>query len=63
MPGSVLENVLGGVLGSIFRVCLGAYIKQAGSVPSSAIGSILESMSGSVLENVLGGVLGSVLRV
>jgi len=31
-------------------------------VPSSAIGSVLESMSGSVLENVLGGVLGSVLR-
>jgi hypothetical protein len=32
-------------------------------VPSSAIGSILESMPGSVLENVLGGVLGSVLGV
>jgi len=28
-------------------------------VPSSAIGSVLESMPGSVLENVLGGVLGA----
>jgi len=32
-------------------------------MPSSAIGSVLESMPGSVLENVLGGVLGSVLGV
>jgi len=31
-------------------------------VPSSAIGSVLESMPGSVHENVLGGVLGSVLE-
>ena len=30
-------------------------------MPSSAIGSVLESMLGSVLENVLGAVLGSVL--
>jgi hypothetical protein len=37
-------------------------VKQAGSVPSSAIRSVLESMPRSVLENVLGGVLGSVLR-
>jgi len=29
-------------------------------VPSSAIGSVLESMPGSELENILGGVLGSV---
>jgi hypothetical protein len=49
-------------------VYLGAYsectrertVKQAGSVPSSAIGNVLESMLGSVLESVLGGVLGSV---
>ena len=32
-------------------------------MPSSAIGSVQESMPGSVLENVLGGVLGSVLGV
>jgi hypothetical protein len=32
-------------------------------VPSSAIGSVLDSMPGSVVENILGGVLGSVLRV
>jgi len=32
-------------------------------MPSSAIGSVLESMPGSVLENVLGGVLGCVLGV
>jgi hypothetical protein len=38
-------------------------VKQAGSVPSSAIGRVLESIPGSVLENVLGGVLGSVLGV
>ena len=38
-------------------------VKQARSVPSSAIRSVLESMLGSVLENVLGGVLGSVLGV
>jgi len=31
-------------------------------VPSSAIGSVLESMPGSVLENILG-VLGSILGV
>ena len=37
-------------------------VKQAGSEPSSAIRSVLESMPGSVLENVLG-VLGSVLGV
>jgi hypothetical protein len=29
-------------------------VKQAGNVPSSAIGSVLESMPESVLENVLG---------
>ena len=34
-------------------------VKQAGSVPSSAIGSVLETMPGNVLENVLGTVLGS----
>jgi hypothetical protein len=33
---------------------------QAGSVPSSAIGSLLRSMPGSVLENILRGVLRSV---
>ena len=32
-------------------------------MPSSAIGSVLESMLGSVLDNVLGGVLRSVLVV
>jgi hypothetical protein len=32
-------------------------------VPSSAIGSIFESMPGSVLKNILGGKPGSVLRV
>ena len=32
-------------------------------MPSSAIGSVFESMPRSVLENVPGGVLGSVLRV
>jgi hypothetical protein len=38
-------------------------VKQAGSAPSSAIGSVLESMPGSVLENLLIGVLGRVLGV
>jgi len=38
-------------------------VKKAGSVPSSAIWSVLETMPGSVLENVLGDVLGSVLGV
>jgi len=37
--------------------------KQARSVPSIAIRSVLQSMLGRVLENVLGGVLGSVLGV
>ena len=36
---------------------------QAGSVPSSAIGSILEIMPGRVHENILGGVFGSVIGV
>jgi hypothetical protein len=49
VPGSVLENVLGGVLVRVFRVCLGACIKQARSVPSSAIGSVLGSMLESIL--------------
>ena len=73
------ESVLGSVepsrLGVCHRVQLGVYlrpsreltwertVKQARSVPSSAIRSVLESMLGSVLENVLGGVLGSVLGV
>jgi len=60
-------------LGVYFRECSGVClrasweltwvrtVKQAGSVPSSAIGSVLESMPRGVLENVLGGVLGSVL--
>ena len=43
----------GSVLGSIFSAYLGALVKQAGSVQSSAIGSVLGSMSGSVLENEL----------
>jgi hypothetical protein len=35
-------------------------VKQAGTVPSSAIGSVLESMPGSVLEkSVLGVYLGA----
>jgi hypothetical protein len=38
-------------------------VKQTECVPSSAIGSILETMPGSVLENILRGILGSVLRV
>ena len=38
-------------------------VKQAGSVPWSAIGRVLESMPGSVLDNVLGGALGSILGV
>jgi hypothetical protein len=38
-------------------------VKQARIVPSSAIGSVLESMPGSVLEIVFRGVLGSVLGV
>ena len=37
--------------------------KQAGSVSSRTVRSVLESMFGRVLDNVLGGVLGSVLRV
>jgi len=35
--------------------------RQAGSVPSSAMESVYESMPGSVLENIPGGVLWSVL--
>jgi len=34
-------------------------VKQAGSISSSAIASILKIMLGNVLENVFGGVLGS----
>jgi len=53
------------------RVCLRAScertgectVKKAGSVPSSAIWSVLGSMPGSELENVVGDVLGSALRV
>jgi len=37
MHGSVLVNTLEGVLGSILRVFLGVYYKQAGSVHSSAL--------------------------
>ena len=49
-------------LGTCSEVCLRApseltwerTVKQAGSVPSSTIGSGLKSMPGSVLENILG---------
>jgi hypothetical protein len=71
----VLESVLRAYLGAYSQAgwecaiecdwerlecVLGNTVKQAGSVPSSAIWSVLVSMPGSVLENVLGGVLGSV---
>jgi hypothetical protein len=62
---------LGVYLGVCLGVCLSASceltwehtVKQAGSVRSRPIGSILETMPRSVLENVLGGVPGSVLGV
>jgi hypothetical protein len=45
------------MLRSVLESVLGAYwehlVKQVGSVPSSAIGSILESMPGSVLKMYL----------
>jgi len=44
------------VLGSVLEIVLRTYweriLKQAGSVPSSAIGSVLESMPGSVLGSI-----------
>jgi hypothetical protein len=38
-------------------------VKQAGSMPSSAIGTVLETMLGSVLQTILRHALGSVLGV
>ena len=41
--------MLGSVLESVLRAYWERTVKQAGSVPSSAIRSVLESMRGSVL--------------
>ena len=41
------------MLGSIFGAYLGGLVKQAGRGPSSAIGSVFESMPGSVLGSIL----------
>jgi len=60
MPGSVVENVLGGLHGRVVRVHLGAsrertregIVKQAGSVSPSAIGIVLESSLRCVLGSI-----------
>jgi hypothetical protein len=41
-------NVLGSILESVLRAYWERTVKHAGSVPSSAIGTVLESMPGSV---------------
>ena len=67
---SVLASDLQVYLGPYLEEVLGAsreltrehIVKQAGSVQSSAMGSVLESMPRSGHQNILRGVLGSVLE-
>jgi hypothetical protein len=59
MPGSVLENVLGVYLGASCELTSRCIVKQTGSVSSSAIGIVHESMLESMLEIVLRAYMGA----
>jgi hypothetical protein len=57
------ESVLRSMLEWISIASFGATVKQAGSIPSGAIGRVHDSVLTCVIENRLGGILGSGLIV